>query len=65
MELVPLAATACAAANCPTVFSAADGSLVVQGYVVPAQADVPAGEARVRIPRELLLQAARELPEWS
>jgi hypothetical protein len=65
MELVPLAVTACAATNCPTVFSAADGSLVVQGYVVPAQAGVPEGEARVRIPRELLLEAARELPEWS
>jgi hypothetical protein len=38
--------------------------LVVQGYVLPIQRpseDVPDGEARVRIPRELLLAAAREL----
>jgi len=63
--LVPLATTACVNANCPTVFRDSDGSLVIQGYVVPAQADVPTGEARVRIPQELLLRAAHELPNWS
>jgi hypothetical protein len=64
MKLVPLAQTSCGSAACPTVFSDSDGSLVVQGYVLPSQRpgdDVPDGEARVRIPQELLLDAARAL----
>jgi hypothetical protein len=49
------------------VFVAPDGSVVVQGYVMPAQRqtdDVPDGEARVQIPRDLLIRAARSLPDW-
>lgn len=64
--LVPLAQTSCGTQSCPQVFSDTDGSLVVQGYVLPIQRpsdDVPDGEARVRIPRELLLDAARALQE--
>ena len=63
MQLVPLAQT-CRAGGCPTVFRTEDGDVVVQGYAVPApQAPhgVPAGEALVRIPRELLVEAARQL----
>jgi hypothetical protein len=68
MKLVPLAQVSCGSAACPAVFSDSDGSLVVQGYVLPVQRpsdDVPDGEARVRIPRELLLDAARMLTERS
>ncbi|MBX6391287.1 MAG: hypothetical protein IRZ08_20235 [Frankia sp.] len=64
MELVQLAKVECNTHACPAVYAAPDGSLVVQGYVMPVQrpsADVPEGEAQVRIPRELLLEAAREL----
>jgi len=67
MELVPLAQTSCGTAACPGVFEAPDGSVVVQGYVMPAQRQsdgVPDGEARVQIPRDLLIRAARSLPDW-
>ena len=67
MELVPLAQTSCGTSACPGVFEAPDGSVVVQGYVMPAQrqaAGVPDGEARVQIPRDLLIRAARSLPDW-
>jgi outer membrane protein assembly factor BamE (lipoprotein component of BamABCDE complex) len=66
MKLVPLAQTSCGTATCPGVFEAPDGSVVVQGYVVPRQTvdGVPEGEARVQIPRDLLIQAARSLPDW-
>jgi hypothetical protein len=67
MELVPLAQTSCGTAACPGVFEAPDGSVVVQGYVIPAQRlddGVPDGEARVQIPRDLLIKAARSLPDW-
>lgn len=67
MELVPLAQSSCGTSTCPGVFEASDGSVVVQGYVVPTQryADgVPDGEARVQIPRDLLIRAARSLPDW-
>jgi hypothetical protein len=55
----------CNTGACPTVYEDADGNVVVQGWV-PEQRDtdaVPAGEARVKIPRSLLLAAARKLPE--
>ena len=67
MELVPLAQTSCGTSACPGVFEASDGSVVVQGYVVPTQRyvdGVPDGEARVQIPRDLLIRAARSLPDW-
>ncbi|OHV32998.1 hypothetical protein BCD49_28165 [Pseudofrankia sp. EUN1h] len=67
MELVPLAQTSCGSSTCPGVFEAPDGSVVVQGYVVPAPRtadEVPDGEARVQIPRDLLIRAARSLPDW-
>ncbi|MBL7496275.1 hypothetical protein I6A84_05385 [Frankia sp. CNm7] len=67
MELVPLAQVSCGSSACPGVFEAPDGSVVVQGYVVPAQRSidgVPEGEARVQIPRDLLIRAARSLPDW-
>jgi hypothetical protein len=64
MQLVPLAVT-CNTGACPTVYQDEDGDVVVQGWV-PDQRyvdGVPSGEARVKIPRSLLLAAARELPE--
>ena len=67
MKLVPLAQTSCGTATCPGVFEASDGSVVVQGYIVPTQRnidEVPDGEARVQIPRDLLILAARSLPDW-
>jgi hypothetical protein len=63
MELVPLAATSCGSGACPTVYVAADGDLVVQGWIPDPResSEVPTGEARVKIPRDLLMRAAREL----
>jgi hypothetical protein len=63
MDLVPLAATACGSGACPTVYVAADGDLVVQGSVQALRESdgVPVGEARVKIPRDLLIRAAKKL----
>jgi hypothetical protein len=63
MQLVPLAQT-CKNGACPAVYQAEGGDLVVQGYIVPtghAVTPVPAGEALVRIPGELILEAARRI----
>jgi len=66
MQLVPLAIT-CNAGACPTVYADADDASVlwVQGWMPDsAQApDVPAGEAMVRIPRDLLVNAASNLTD--
>jgi hypothetical protein len=69
MQLIPLAVSSCNSAACPTVFvdeeARDDGAdIVVQGYIVPASRSQspPEGEALVRIPRHLLVQAARKLP---
>jgi hypothetical protein len=69
MQLIPLAVSSCNSAACPGVFvdeeSRDDGAdVVVQGYIVPVtrSENLPEGEALVRIPRHLLVQAVRELP---
>ena len=58
-------ANLCTSGQCPTVYTTESGaSLVVQGYPVAAERagmDVPAGEMLIEIPRELLLEAARNL----
>ncbi|WP_436529081.1 hypothetical protein [Actinoplanes sp. HUAS TT8] len=53
-------ADSCTSGACPTIFSTDSGSIVVQGYVVPAEqagVDVPDGEMLVEIPLELLRAA--------
>jgi hypothetical protein len=64
MQLVPLAIT-CNAGACPTVYTDADdtSTLWVQGWEPsPDQIRVlPTGEAMVRIPRDLLVDAASSL----
>ncbi|MCK9895133.1 hypothetical protein [Frankia sp. AgB32] len=67
MQLVPIAGATCASANCPTVYvNDEDQDIFVQGYSVPDQrlpaGPMPPGEALVRIPREVFLAAARDLP---
>jgi hypothetical protein len=50
--------------TCPAAWDdEEDGTVIVQGYqaVVADLPPAPDGEARVRVPREVLLQAAREL----
>lgn len=58
-------ANLCTAGSCPTVYVDGDsGTLVVQGFDVsetPAGIEVPAGERLVRIPLDLLREAARNL----
>ncbi len=62
-------ANRCTAGNCPTVYvseagTVTAGTVVVQGYAVSAEdagIDVPDGELLVRIPLELLTEAARNL----
>ncbi len=59
-------ANRCTSGNCPTVYAAsgAEGTIVVQGYSLSTEdagVNVPAGEALVRIPVDLLLEAARNL----
>lgn len=69
MRLVPIAGATCASANCPTVYvndDDQDQDIFIQGYSVPGQrvpaGEMPPGEALVRIPRDVFLAAARELP---
>ncbi|WP_255657534.1 hypothetical protein [Actinoplanes sp. L3-i22] len=57
-------ANSCTSGACPTIYRTGSGSLVVQGYVVPARqagVDVPDGEMLVEIPAELLAEALRNL----
>lgn len=65
MQLVPLAQT-CRAGACPTVFATEGGDVVVQGYIFPelsSMTAVPEGETLVRIPSELIVEAARLLTQ--
>ncbi|EFC80336.1 hypothetical protein [Parafrankia sp. EUN1f] len=65
MELIPLAGITCGSFACPTVYTTDGDDLIVQGYVSPVQRgadEVPEGETRVRIPRQLLIDAAKWLP---
>ena len=59
-----LVAKLCSSTSCPTVYRWADGTLLVQGYAVTAEAagvEVPVGEQLVMIPASLLLEAAHTL----
>lgn len=58
--LVPVA-NACANGSCPTVYRTDRGTVVVQGYTVPVNFDVPTGELVVEIPTDLLMEASRNL----
>lgn len=54
--------------GCPGVYKTDGGDLAVQGRLLqpgelPSGAVIPAGEALVEIPRELLIAAARRLAE--
>ncbi|MEV6301362.1 hypothetical protein AB0M02_18275 [Actinoplanes sp. NPDC051861] len=65
LELRPIA-NQCAAGSCPTVyeFDADSGRLIIQGFTVTAARagiDVPAGEALVEVPIELLKEALQKL----
>lgn len=67
MPLVRLAGTCSNGINCPTIYVRDDGKVTVQGYTAGAAdgLDLPAGEAAVVIPREVLLAAAAALREES
>jgi hypothetical protein len=57
-------ATSCGTSTCPTVYSAGDGDVVVQGFVVPDPAiegGLPQGETVVRVPLQLIIDAASQL----
>jgi hypothetical protein len=65
LRLQPIA-NHCTAGSCPTIYTtnSGPGTLVIQGFTVPAERagiDVPAGEALVEIPLELLTEALRNL----
>lgn len=60
----------CSDGNCPTIYEDTEtGDFVVQGYVLrdegtpPEVRNLPAGEAVVRVPREVMLQLARQMEE--
>jgi hypothetical protein len=55
-----IAGGACGENDCPAIALAGDGMLDVQGYQQPG-VETPAGEAVVRIPAGLILEAARAL----
>lgn len=62
-QLRPVA-NICTAGSCPTVYDSGTGTLIVQGFTVSALRsgiDLPAGEALVEIPKELLAEALRNL----
>ena len=55
-----LVTTLCGGGHCPTVYRTNRGTLVVQGYAVPAGTagvDLPPGELLVEIPADLLRAA--------
>jgi hypothetical protein len=57
-------ANLCNTSTCPTMYESEPGTLLVQGYTVPAGQhgiDVPAGESLVEIPADLLAEALRNL----
>ena len=57
-------ANLCNTGSCPTIYENESGTLLVQGYTVPAEhhgIDVPAGEMLVEIPAALLAEALRNL----
>ncbi|MEU4238701.1 hypothetical protein [Actinoplanes sp. NPDC026619] len=66
-SLTPLqpVANLCASGSCPTVYSTGDpATVVVQGFAMTgdqAGIDVPEGEVLIRIPRDLLAEAVRNL----
>ncbi|MGB3440433.1 MAG: hypothetical protein WBA97_16930 [Actinophytocola sp.] len=59
MKLTMIAGGDCGRDDCPTVFTADTGDIVVQGYVVDKQ--TPDDEAVVKIPANVLREAARAL----
>lgn len=64
MKLSVIADNGCRDGTCPTAFLTDRGSAVIQGYVVDdpealAQLGLPAGEAAVEVPVELLVEAAQ------
>ncbi|MBB2940308.1 hypothetical protein FB565_000012 [Actinoplanes lutulentus] len=64
-ESVPrVVASLCGSGTCPTVYRTDDDTdhVLVQGYAATGVA-VPKGELLVKIPRELLLEAARRIQE--
>jgi len=54
-------ANICANGSCPTVYRTDRGTIVVQGYAVPVDFELPAGELAVEIPVDLLREASRHL----
>ena len=63
MALTPIA-NMCGSGSCPTVYTTDRGSVLVQGFVVPAaNVDqlVPDGEMLVEVPAELLREAVSRL----
>jgi len=57
-------ANLCNSGACPTVYDSGPTSVVVQGFKVSADRvgiDLPEGETLVEIPRELLVEALRNL----
>ncbi|HEY1916313.1 MAG TPA: hypothetical protein VGH27_12135 [Streptosporangiaceae bacterium] len=55
-----IAGGGCGENDCPAIALAGDGMLDVQGYQQPG-VETPTGEAVVRIPAALILEAARAL----
>jgi hypothetical protein len=57
-------ANLCGSGACPTIFENGPETLLVQGFVVApehAGLDIPEGEMLVQIPKELLMEALRNL----
>ena len=57
-------ANMCASGACPTIFENGPETLLVQGFVVSpehAGLSIPEGEMLVQIPKELLMEALRNL----
>lgn len=61
LELTRLSGNCTNGVNCPTVYARDDGALIVQGYTGHTDLDLPAGEAAVTIPAQVLLDAADAL----
>ncbi|GAA1891927.1 hypothetical protein GCM10009687_71470 [Asanoa iriomotensis] len=64
LDLRLLSTTGCTGGSCPTIYDSGRGTIIVQGYTVPAEGSgvaVPAGEQLVEIPVDVLRNAVRAM----
>lgn len=65
MTLRWLSGTECTDGDtCPTIFERDVHTVIVQGYIIKLGGDIPAGQAAVEIPIDLLIKAAEQMKPY-